>query len=355
MMQRYKNGGSIPRNTMIAGQPHELSYITPTEAEILMGLGGAGVPVGPEQVPAYFDFGVDVSPPDNDPGPGQAGPGPGDDIGDATAGPGPGFDGESDNTSSGTTTSAPISAPISGPQISGRKAMARGALRTDVDKVGDGTFFGDLKAMASNIAKKGGIYGIGSLAMKDFFKDAAMSYQANNKGLNFGQISRAQQEANLAAITNDDGTRTYSDFEIDEHLNATEANNEAMREVNLDSNRESKPSDYVDLLDTEIEMDPCPEGFVYDEEAFACVPKEDNYSRVNPDPVPPPIAAQSSSPPITPYTPYTNTFIPTPLQPYQMDPVQQQLSALKKAVQPSQGPRPRPRPGLAGIMQVRPE
>ena len=82
-MQRYKNGGSIPRNTMIAGQPHELSYITPTEAEILMGLGGAGVPVGPEQVPAYYDFGVDVEK---------------DDTGGVTAGPGE-FSGEGGLTS----------------------------------------------------------------------------------------------------------------------------------------------------------------------------------------------------------------------------------------------------------------
>lgn len=325
MMQRYKNGGSIPRNTMIAGQPHELSYITPTEAEILMGLGGAGVPVGPEQVPAYFDYGVSVDT---------------DDTGNATAGPGE-FGGE------GLT--------------SAEKAELDAAQAARTDHV-NMNLFDEIKAATKNIsnitksiAKKGGIPGLTGLAMKDLAKDTAMSYQANNKGLNFGQISRAQQEANLAAITNDDGTRTYSDAEIAEHLNATEANNEAMRAINLDSNRESKPSDYVDLLDTEIEMDPCPEGFVYDEEAFACVPKEDNYSRVNPDPVPPPIAAQPSSPPITPYTPYTNTFIPTPLQPYQMDPVQQQLSALKKAVQPSQGPRPRPRPGLAGIMQVRPE
>tara|TARA_R100000951_G_scaffold80992_2_gene68764 strand:- start:202 stop:1176 length:975 start_codon:yes stop_codon:yes gene_type:complete len=324
MMQRYKNGGSIPRNAMIAGQPHELSYITPTEAEILMGLGGAGVPVGPEQVPAYFDFGISVD---------------ADDTGNATAGPGA-FGGE------GLT--------------SAEKAELDAAQAARTDHV-NMNLFDEIKAATKNIsnitksiAKKGGIPGLTGLAMKDFLNDTVMSARAN-KGLNFGQISRAQQEANLAARTNDDGTRTYSDAEIAEHLNATEANNEAMRAINLDSNRESKPSDYVDLLDTEIEMDPCPEGFVYDEEAFACVPKEDNYSRVNPDPVPPPIAAQPSSPPITPYTPYTNTFIPTPLQPYQMDPVQQQLSALKKAVQPSQGPRPRPRPGLAGIMQVRPE
>lgn len=325
-MQRYKNGGSIPRNTMIAGQPHELSYITPTEAEILMGLGGAGVPVGPEQVPAYFDFGVDVEK---------------DDTGGVTAGPGE-FGGE------GGLTSAEQA-----------ELDAAQAARTDHVNM---NLFDEVKAtvkdlgnITKSIAKQGGIPGLMGLAAQGLFKDTVMSGQAN-KGINFGQNSRAQQEANLAAVMNDDGTRTYSDAEIAAHLDATEKGIKEMNAINKDSNTESKPSDYVDLLDTEIEMDPCPEGFTYDEESFACVPKEDNaVPNVGTTPVDPVTPRPNPQPAITPYTPYTNTFIPTPLQPYQMDPVQQQLSALKKAVQPSQGPRPRPRPGLAGIMQVRPE
>lgn len=347
MMQRYKNGGSIPRNTMIAGQPHELSYITPTEAEILMGLGGAGVPVGPEQVPAYFDFGVDVAPPDNS-GPG-AEPSVGDDTGDATSGPGFGPDsGEADSVSG--ATSGATSGAVTG-ATSGAVTGSPTENMSFVDHVK--ATISDLGNITKSIAKQGGIPGLMGLAMKDAAKDAAMSFQANN-GINFGQVSRAQQEANLAAVKNDDGTRTYSDAEIAEHLDATEKGIEEMNAINKDSNMESKPSDYVDLLDTEIEMDPCPEGFTYDEESFACVPVEDNAApNVGTTPVDPVTPRPSPQPAITPYTPYTNTFIPTPLQPYTMDPMQKQLSDLKKSLQPKQAPRPRP--GLAGIMQVRPE
>ena len=42
----------IPRETMIYGQPHQLSYIRPEEAELLQKLGGMGTP-GPGGVPQY--------------------------------------------------------------------------------------------------------------------------------------------------------------------------------------------------------------------------------------------------------------------------------------------------------------
>lgn len=50
---RFAEGGSVPRATEIAGQPHMLSYITPGEAEVLKSMGGAGEP-GPGGIPAYF-------------------------------------------------------------------------------------------------------------------------------------------------------------------------------------------------------------------------------------------------------------------------------------------------------------
>ena len=55
-----QNTVSTPRQAMIAGQPHELAYITPDESDVLMRMGGAGVPVGPEQIRAYFDYGGDT-------------------------------------------------------------------------------------------------------------------------------------------------------------------------------------------------------------------------------------------------------------------------------------------------------
>lgn len=50
---KFADGGSVPpRETDIRGQYHELSYITPDEADILMALGGSGEP-GPMGIPQY--------------------------------------------------------------------------------------------------------------------------------------------------------------------------------------------------------------------------------------------------------------------------------------------------------------
>ena len=61
MPMRMAMGGSVPRNTQIAGQPHMLSYITPGEAGVLRAIGGAGRP-GPGGIPSFFfdtaEFGV---------------------------------------------------------------------------------------------------------------------------------------------------------------------------------------------------------------------------------------------------------------------------------------------------------
>ncbi len=56
MPMQMAMGGSVPRNTQIAGQPHMLSYITPGEAGVLRAMGGAGRP-GPGGIPSFFfDF-----------------------------------------------------------------------------------------------------------------------------------------------------------------------------------------------------------------------------------------------------------------------------------------------------------
>ena len=46
--------GALPRRTMIANQPHMLAYINPQEEMLLRQLGGAGEPVGPMGIPAYY-------------------------------------------------------------------------------------------------------------------------------------------------------------------------------------------------------------------------------------------------------------------------------------------------------------
>ena len=62
-VRRMMGGGSVPvpRETDIYGQDHMLAYIRPDEADLLMGLGGAGTP-GPGGIPqfGFFDFISDV-------------------------------------------------------------------------------------------------------------------------------------------------------------------------------------------------------------------------------------------------------------------------------------------------------
>ena len=53
VMNMRKGGSAVaPRRTVIGGQDHMLSYITPQEGEILMSLGGSGKP-GPMGIPAF--------------------------------------------------------------------------------------------------------------------------------------------------------------------------------------------------------------------------------------------------------------------------------------------------------------
>ena len=57
VMNMRKGGSAVaPRRTVIGGQDHMLSYITPQEGEILMSLGGSGNP-GPMGIPSFADGG----------------------------------------------------------------------------------------------------------------------------------------------------------------------------------------------------------------------------------------------------------------------------------------------------------
>ena len=60
-VRRMMGGGPVPRRTDIYGQDHMLAYIRPDEADLLMGLGGAGTP-GPGGIPQFglFDFFSDL-------------------------------------------------------------------------------------------------------------------------------------------------------------------------------------------------------------------------------------------------------------------------------------------------------
>ena len=112
--------------------------------------------------------------------------------------------------------------------------------------------------------------------------------------------------------------------------------------------------------DIDTSMDPCPEGYVYDQEQLMCVIDTDvgdpSASRPSVEyNLPDPNAVVPGGNPG--YTQQMGNFIPTPLQPTAPNPIQQQLNQLSRSIGAPQPQQQRPG-GLAGantgIMQVRP-
>lgn len=108
-------------------------------------------------------------------------------------------------------------------------------------------------------------------------------------------------------------------------------------------------------------MDPCPEGYVYDQEQLMCVIDTEVgiFPPVQPAPsvnytLPDPMNVSPGGNPG--YTQPVGNFIPTPLQPGPINPIQQQLNQLSRQMRPAQIQQQAP--GLSGantgIMQVRP-
>jgi cell pole-organizing protein PopZ len=58
-VEGMRDGGAVPRQTMIGDQPHMLAYINPQEADLLKDLGGSGEP-GPGGIPAYRNLDADL-------------------------------------------------------------------------------------------------------------------------------------------------------------------------------------------------------------------------------------------------------------------------------------------------------
>tara|TARA_R110000803_G_scaffold94415_2_gene162062 strand:- start:4733 stop:5722 length:990 start_codon:yes stop_codon:yes gene_type:complete len=109
-------------------------------------------------------------------------------------------------------------------------------------------------------------------------------------------------------------------------------------------------------------VDPCPEGYVYDQEQLMCI--IDTSTDIGVAPItntgvdyalPDPMDVSPGGNPG--YTQQMGNFIPTPLQPLAPNPIQQQLNQLSRSVGAPAQQQPRPI-GLAGansgIMQVRP-
>jgi len=384
-MFKYNMGGSVPRETNIAGQRHSLAYINPFEEDLLntQYRGGEGQPVppfaGPGGVPTYIpddgNRGKKKDPDANDPRGRDQRNTPRKEIKTLSPGGGPkstpnidrsGY--KNDNRKvvqvSGTPINtlmpvtrdtAPTPAPTTTKQensmpetlaniLTGNDGLEyvggtmryginhpkvqRGVVKAGsvVPKGAEENSFGFTAGMADSAYNNpgytgpdsgGGIMG----AISGIGTDLTMGYKA-------GLFSnRVQQRANLKAAG-------YEDSEIDAYFAKTDATIERNKNQPYVSGS-GDDDNIIQELATEV-VDPCPEGYKMDPETNACM--------IDPDigmggpvftPSDPNAAVGGSSG----YTQPMGNFIPTPLQPAPMNPMQQQLNALTSALQPKQNPQ----------------
>jgi len=363
-MFKYNMGGSVPRETNIAGQRHSLAYINPFEEDLLntQYRGGEGQPVppfaGPGGVPAYpsVDDGYGnkktteerVAAPSNRvvrevTGPGKddiktvsnviSPPARPDNISYTPSAPAPTT---TKQENSMPETLANILTGNDGLEYVGgtmRYGINHPKVKSGVVKAGsvvpkgaETNSFGFTAGMADSAYNNpgytgpdsgGGIMG----AISGIGTDLTMGYKA-------GLFSnRVQQRANLEAAG-------YEDSEINAYFAKTDATIERNKNQPYVSGS-GDDDNIIQELATEV-VDPCPEGYKMDPETNACM--------IDPDigmggpvftPSDPNAAVGGSSG----YTQPMGNFIPTPLQPAPMNPMQQQLNALTSALQPKQNPQ----------------
>jgi len=183
-------------------------------------------------------------------------------------------------------------------------------------------------------------------AMYDIKKAPGMLLDDLKMGYRAGLFSDpAEQRINLQNLKDANGNRMYTDFEIDEYLLQT-AETKARQEnqtYKIGSGGDDEQSNIIGELVTEV-VDPCPEGYKMDPETNACV--------IDPDigmgpPVFTPSDPNAGSPGSPGYTQPMGNFIPTPLQPNPVNPMQQQLNNITRSLQPQQNQQMAG--GLAGI------
>jgi len=334
-MYKYNMGGSVPRETNIAGQRHSLAYINPFEEDLLntQYRGGEGQPVppvpGPGGVPAYppidqgigteeYKEAVKVTAPQIKPYT------PGDGRDERLA--------DTLKVLAGTAARQKEKdkpSPLA-PTVSVIPSTT-GAVRPPPEEV---------QKIIDN-QRPDGIMG----AMYDIKKAPGMLLDDLKMGYRAGLFSDpAEQRTNLQNLKDANGNRMYTDFEIDEYLLQT-AETKARQEnqtYKIGSGGDEQ-SNIIGELATEV-VDPCPEGYKMDPVTNACVIDPD--IGMGPPVFTPsdPNAAVGGSPG---YTQPMGNFIPTPLQPNPVNPMQQQLNNLTRSLQPQQNQQAAG--GLAGI------
>jgi len=419
-MYKYNMGGSVPRETNIAGQRHSLAYINPFEEDLLntQYRGGEGQPVppfaGPGGVPTYI-------PDDGNRGVRTLSPGGGpkstsnaasssgavatskvDDTfgsGNIFSNPGTGSTtnfGNSGNTidrsgykddnrpassSAPQTSLRPVirdTAPaVATSNVSGgptkteldaakiaRQEQGRSALELFANKITPNDFmeynlFGELVYQAGHPTVKAGNAKVGDAVRSDETNSFGFTVGMGNTNTNdatpgmyrggFGSGVKTDLDMTFAAGF---GTPEEQKMELlragytEEMADAYLAQTAATR-ANMGTGMGGGGGDNNDIVQdlvTDI-ADPCPEGYKMDPVTNACV--------IDPDigigapvftPQDPNAVAGGGG---TGYTQPIGNFIPTPLQPNKMNPMQQQLNALTKSLQPQQNQQLAG--GLAGI------
>jgi len=338
-MKKFQGGGGVPRQTTIGGQRHDLAYINPFEADLLRAYGGSGEP-GPGGVPAYRVYNSNYNPStisrdrtqntasrqqaamdreiqrDDSPSRPSSGqdnnpnrPSPAEQVARANAQANAERarqqgqaaqarqQGQADRQreqqmrareaaaaaaaaaaearKAKVIASAPDSGNVTsvyqGPRPSGRPS---GAGPDPFDRPVPRGGLGDLTNLL------GMIPGVPMLidAAKGAAGDIQMSYYAG------GPLrSREEQRRNLQEARNPDGSRMYSDFEIDEYFLVTDETAERARQQGGGARPAGDDSMPYTLP---AAADPCPEGYRMDTVTNACVPADDVTGGTPPPVVP---------------------------------------------------------------------
>ena len=359
-MYKYNMGGSVPRETNIAGQRHSLAYINPFEEDLLntQYRGGEGQPVppvaGPGGVPSYpsIDDGygnkktteAKVAAPSN----------PGDRSGSGNKA----FDtlqktmkrDKDENTS--TVSVRPQTRPADLPAVVKREnsrleGLANVLTPNDMmEYVGGQLVYGPKHPKAGQSVDPseknsfGFTVGMGNTNSNDYIPgqynqgfgsgiktDLDMSFAA-------GGGTREEKLARLMAAG-------YGEEAAIAYLDETAASL-ANSQRNTGGGSDEQNNIIQDIAADVV--DPCPEGYKMDPETNACV--------IDPDigmgpPVFTPSDPNAGSAGSPGYTQPIGNFIPTPLQPNPVNPMQQQLNNITKSLQQNQNPQAAG--GLAGI------
>ena len=365
-MRKMNMGGSVPRQTTIQGQRHDLAYINPFEVDLLESYNATpGGVAGPGNVPAYppgpgygqggYSAGGGSQGGMDSGGMGPGGPGgydigiaPPGQLGGITSSPtGPGANtGDGSNANNSNTSfdafgntfgtqaaaqaadeNAQAQAAVAGFQegfgkskktdpisliqkemiADEEEAKSKKGLAGLIAKVGVKSKNAQRQAMIDELTGVNKTSAFQGMMQKAGLSGTPTSFQpAFDKAGNLVGSAGLDAEGNVVSYSGDRNA-DLPDGDVKNRVDAMNALNQG------------GPGDGPDL--PEIEMDPCPAGFVMDAATNVCVPVPvGGDDPVDPDDpyVPPPYVPPSEVVGPPNYTPIggPGSFVPTPLQPY---------------------------------------